>query len=82
MQGDERDVMIFSIGYGPDEHGKVTSNFGALNKAKDGGASTSPSPAPASAWRSSPPSALAASPTAPTRACATSSATSTTPSAA
>lgn len=34
VQGDERDVMIFSIGYGPDEHGKVTSNFGALNKAK------------------------------------------------
>jgi hypothetical protein len=34
VQGDERDVMIFSIGYGPDEHGKVTSNFGALNKGK------------------------------------------------
>jgi len=34
VQGDERDVMIFSIGYGPDEHGKVTSNFGALNKSK------------------------------------------------
>lgn len=34
VQGDERDVMIFSIGYGPDEHGKITTNFGALNKAK------------------------------------------------
>ena len=34
VQGDERDVMIFSIGYGPDEHGKITSNFGALNKPK------------------------------------------------
>ena len=34
VQGDERDVMIFSIGYGPDEHGKITSNFGALNKSK------------------------------------------------
>lgn len=34
VQGDERDVMIFSIGYGADEHGKVTTNFGALNKAK------------------------------------------------
>ena len=26
--------MIFSIGYGPDENGKITTNFGALNKAK------------------------------------------------
>lgn len=34
VQGDERDVMIFSIGYGPDEHGKITSQFGALNKPK------------------------------------------------
>ena len=34
VQGDERDVMIFSLGYGPDEHGKVTANFGALNKPK------------------------------------------------
>lgn len=34
VQGDERDVMIFSIGYGPDENGKITANFGALNKPK------------------------------------------------
>lgn len=34
VQGDERDVMIFSIGYGRDENGKITSNFGALNQAK------------------------------------------------
>jgi hypothetical protein len=34
VQGDERDVIIFSIGYGPDEHGKITSNFGALNKPR------------------------------------------------
>ena len=34
VQGDERDVMIFSIGYGPDENGKVTANFGALNRPK------------------------------------------------
>jgi len=34
VQGDERDVMIFSIGYGPDEHGKITGNFGALNNSK------------------------------------------------
>jgi very-short-patch-repair endonuclease len=32
VQGDERDLIIFSIGYGPDEHGKFTLNFGPLNK--------------------------------------------------
>lgn len=35
VQGDERDVIIFSIGYGPDELGRVTMNFGPLNR--DGG---------------------------------------------
>ncbi len=35
VQGDERDVILFSIGYGPDEHGKVYMNFGPLNR--DGG---------------------------------------------
>lgn len=34
VQGDERDVIIFSIGYGPDEAGKISANFGALNKDK------------------------------------------------
>lgn len=33
IQGDERDVMLFSIGYGPDAAGKVTMNFGPLNRA-------------------------------------------------
>ena len=33
VQGDERDVMIFSIGYGPDENGKITMDFGPLNRA-------------------------------------------------
>jgi very-short-patch-repair endonuclease len=33
VQGDERDVMIFSVGYGPDEAGKITMNFGPINKA-------------------------------------------------
>ncbi len=33
IQGDERDVLIFSIGYGPDENGKLTMNFGPLIKA-------------------------------------------------
>ena len=35
VQGDERDVILFSIGYGPDEKGKVFMNFGPLNR--DGG---------------------------------------------
>ena len=32
VQGDERDVILFSVGYGPDENGKVTMNFGPLNR--------------------------------------------------
>ncbi len=32
VQGDERDIIIFSIGYGPDEIGKFTMNFGPLNR--------------------------------------------------
>jgi hypothetical protein len=32
IQGDERDVVLFSIGYGPDAAGKVTMNFGPLNR--------------------------------------------------
>ena len=32
VQGDERDVLIFSIGYGPDENHKITMNFGPLNR--------------------------------------------------
>ena len=35
VQGDERDVILFSIGFGPDENGKVYYNFGPLNQ--DGG---------------------------------------------
>lgn len=35
VQGDERDVILFSVGYGPDQNGKVTMNFGPLNQ--DGG---------------------------------------------
>ncbi len=33
VQGDERDVIFFSITYGPDLSGKVTMNFGPLNGA-------------------------------------------------
>lgn len=32
VQGDERDVILFSIGYGPDEQGRVAMNFGPLNQ--------------------------------------------------
>ena len=35
VQGDERDVILFSIGFGPDESGKIYMNFGPLNR--DGG---------------------------------------------
>ena len=35
VQGDERDVILFSVGYGPDNSGKVYMNFGPLNR--DGG---------------------------------------------
>lgn len=35
VQGDERDVILFSVGYGPDEKGQVSMNFGPLNR--DGG---------------------------------------------
>lgn len=31
VQGDERDVIFFSITYGPDSAGKTTMNFGPLN---------------------------------------------------
>ncbi len=32
VQGDERDVILFSIGYGPDKNGIVRLNFGPLNR--------------------------------------------------
>ena len=31
IQGDERDVMLFSVTFGPDFAGKLTMNFGAIN---------------------------------------------------
>ena len=33
VQGDERDVMLFSITYAPDEAGNVSMNFGPLNRS-------------------------------------------------
>ena len=32
VQGDERDVILFSIGYAPDASGKFSMNFGPLNR--------------------------------------------------
>src|SRR5699024_3804122 len=33
VQGDERDVIFFSVGYGPDEANKISTSFGVLNRA-------------------------------------------------
>ncbi len=33
VQGDERDAIIFSVGYGRDETGKMSLNFGPLNRS-------------------------------------------------
>ena len=35
VQGDERDVILFSVAFGPDAEGKLSMNFGPLNR--DGG---------------------------------------------
>ncbi|WP_263103996.1 DUF3320 domain-containing protein [Kitasatospora sp. DSM 101779] len=32
VQGDERDVMIMSVGYGPDQYGRRSLNFGPINR--------------------------------------------------
>jgi very-short-patch-repair endonuclease len=32
IQGDERDIIFISVGYGRDVNGKITMNFGPLNK--------------------------------------------------
>jgi len=36
VQGDERDVILFSIGYGPGKDGTVFQNFGPVNRAGGG----------------------------------------------
>ncbi|MCC9165982.1 AAA domain-containing protein [Pontibacter harenae] len=33
MQGDEKEVIILSVGYAPDSRGKLTMQFGSLNQA-------------------------------------------------
>lgn len=35
VQGDERDIILFSVAFGPDKEGKLSLNFGPINK--DGG---------------------------------------------
>lgn len=32
VQGDERDIIYFSIGYGPDRSGHISMNFGPMNR--------------------------------------------------
>lgn len=32
VQGDERDVILFSVGYGPDQYNNVSLNFGPINR--------------------------------------------------
>src|SRR5690606_32020644 len=34
IQGDEKDIIIFSTGYGQDKDGKMIMNFGSLNAIK------------------------------------------------
>ncbi len=36
VQGDERDVILFSIGYGPDSKGRISMNFGPINQQGGG----------------------------------------------
>lgn len=36
VQGDERDVILFSIGYGPDRNGTIYQNFGPINREGGG----------------------------------------------
>ena len=33
VQGDERDLIVFSVGYAPDKQGVMRMNFGSLNRA-------------------------------------------------
>ena len=33
VQGDERDVILFSVGYGPDKNGRLSLNFGPINQS-------------------------------------------------
>lgn len=36
VQGDERDAILFSIGYGPNENGRIYMNFGPINQVGGG----------------------------------------------
>ena len=80
VQGDERDVVILSIGYGQDENGQLTMDFGPLSRPGGGAGSTSQSPARATAPRSSAASVPVTSPSpSPAKGCGSCAATSTMP---
>ncbi|WP_017732015.1 AAA domain-containing protein [Nafulsella turpanensis] len=34
VQGDERDIIVFSVGYAPDKEGRMSMHFGSLNMAQ------------------------------------------------
>ena len=34
VQGDERDIIFLSVGYGPDDSGTVAMRFGPLNRKR------------------------------------------------
>ncbi len=36
VQGDERDTILFSVAYGPDERGRISMNFGPINREGGG----------------------------------------------
>lgn len=36
VQGDERDAILFSVCYGPDENGRISMNFGPINREGGG----------------------------------------------
>jgi superfamily I DNA and/or RNA helicase len=40
VQGDERDVILLGVGYGPDDTGRVAMRFGPLNREGASAAST------------------------------------------
>ena len=49
VQGDERDVILFSVAFSKNDKGVLPLNFGPLGLDRGGsGDSTSPSPAPGS----------------------------------
>ncbi len=54
VQGDERDAIILSIGYGKNARGDLPYRFGPSSSRVENAASTSPSPGPRTGSRWSP----------------------------